>query len=847
MVTVSKKSLTAALALTLVGGCAPLLLSALPQGHKASQCVNDLVKKTDYSHSPTYKKYYDFYSKGINRGIKSGSMKPPILAKSSNPATPAEQQLLLPAMVCFSDETGPEVMAAFVNAMQNAAQGAWPGGGNNGNNPDYFITSRWSGTAGTPRNLMWSFIPDGVNIPDGIGEGAANNNLFAQMDAKFAAQGGRATWIARFTACFARWEQLTGLSYTRVTFGGNDWDDGAAFGAAGLAGARGDVRICGKTIDGVNGVLAYNFFPSDGDMVIDTADNWGSSTNFNRFLRDVVMHEHGHGTGVMHVCSNNAAFLMEPFVNTAFDGPQQDDIRANQRHYGDDYESNDTSGTASSLGALTVPQNVQYGSTPADATYPTMPIPANASQMSIRGNGDFDYYSFTVPAGTKVTATATPVGSSYDDNAQAGDGSCPSGSTTNALAADQLSIALYAANGTTQLATADAPAAGSAATTNTDYAAAGTYFVRVTEVGSPLQSQCYKLTLQTAVSNQPPVLNPIGNKSGNEGAFLTFTATASDPDAGQLLHYSISGGPSGSFINTNTGAFSWGINENDAPGTYTVTVTVTDNGSPALSDSETITLTANEVNVAPSLSGVPANNTVVNDGQTLSFTAVGSDTDIPAQTLTYSLPTAPLGATINPTTGVFSWTPTQAQFEANHTLSVRVTDAAGATATTTINLITQITTKTVKFDVSLDAWPMSRNSDHSLTAYIRNVGSPTDLQSIVVADPEEDGSFTGTVSGLYTGNYDVVIDGSQWLSDLQSNINFPTFGTAVGGTFALLSGDPIDDEIVQTDDYLALSFAFDTTPSDGAWNKDVDFNGDEIINTDDYLILSGNFDLTGDL
>jgi len=211
------------------------------------------------------------------------------------------------------------------------------------------------------------------------------------------------------------------------------------------------------------------------------------------------------------------------------------------------------------------------------------------------------------------------------------------------------------------------------------------------------------------------------------------------------------------------------------------------------------------------------------------------------------LPVAPLGATINPTTGVFSWTPTQAQFEANHTLSVRVTDAAGASTTTTINLITQITTKTVKFDVTLDAWPMSRNSDHTLTAFIRNVGSSTDLQSIGVSDPDEDGSFTGTVSGLYAGNYDVVIDGSQWLSDLQSNINFPTFGTAVGGTFALLSGDPIDDEIVQTDDYLALSFAFDTTPSDGAWNKDVDFNGDEIINTDDYLILSGNFDLTGDL
>ena len=31
-------------------------------------------------------------------------------------------------------------------------------------------------------------------------------------------------------------------------------------------------------------------------------------------------------------------------------------------------------------------------------------------------------------------------------------------------------------------------------------------------------------------ANQPPVLNPIGSKNVDEGAFLTFTVTASDPD-----------------------------------------------------------------------------------------------------------------------------------------------------------------------------------------------------------------------------------------------------------------------------------------------------------------------------
>ena len=135
----------------------------------------------------------------------------------------------------------------------------------------------------TPRALTWSFVPDGTSIPaaSGITGSAANSNLFSTMDTKFAALGGRATWIAQFQSVFDRWAALTGTSYTRITFGGNDWDDGAALhGSAGNA-SRGDIRISGRTLDGSSGVLAYNFFPSSGDMVIDTAESWGNSARSN--------------------------------------------------------------------------------------------------------------------------------------------------------------------------------------------------------------------------------------------------------------------------------------------------------------------------------------------------------------------------------------------------------------------------------------------------------------------------------------------------------------------------------------------------------------------------------------
>jgi PKD repeat protein len=93
----------------------------------------------------------------------------------------------------------------------------------------------------------------------------------------------------------------------------------------------------------------------------------------------------------------------------------------------------------------------------------------------------------------------------------------------------------------------------------------------------------------------------------------------------------------------------------------------------ALEDFEDVSVTVNEVNVAPVLSAIGAKS---GDELTLiAFTATATDDDVPAQTLTFSLSgSVPSGASIDSSTGIFSWTPTEAQGPGVYTIRIIVSD-----------------------------------------------------------------------------------------------------------------------------------------------------------------------------
>jgi probable HAF family extracellular repeat protein len=218
--------------------------------------------------------------------------------------------------------------------------------------------------------------------------------------------------------------------------------------------------------------------------------------------------------------------------------------------------------------------------------------------------------------------------------------------------------------------------------TPTEAQGPGTYGVTFTLTdGVATTTETLAITVNEV--NVAPVLAPIGNRTIDELQLLSFIATATDNDVpANSLTFSLENGvaglvPTGASINPTTGEFTWTPTEAQGPGSYTFDVVVTDNGSPILSDRETITVTVHEVNVAPVLA--PIGNQTIDERVLFTFTASATDADLPANSLSFSLENGlaglvPTGASINPTTGEFTWTPTEAQGPASYTFDVVVTD-----------------------------------------------------------------------------------------------------------------------------------------------------------------------------
>ena len=133
----------------------------------------------------------------------------------------------------------------------------------------------------------------------------------------------------------------------------------------------------------------------------------------------------------------------------------------------------------------------------------------------------------------------------------------------------------------------------------------------------------------------------------DEGQTLFIILSATDPDEDELTYYA-NNLPSGATFEGNV--FNWTPTYEQAGVYDNIEFGVSDGD---LYDSENITITVNNVNRAPVLD--PIGNKSVYENQTLTFVVTASDPD--GDNLTFSAWNLPSGASFDPDTQTFSWTP----------------------------------------------------------------------------------------------------------------------------------------------------------------------------------------------
>ncbi len=175
----------------------------------------------------------------------------------------------------------------------------------------------------------------------------------------------------------------------------------------------------------------------------------------------------------------------------------------------------------------------------------------------------------------------------------------------------------------------------------------------------------------TIVVNNPPVLDPIGDKLGVVGESYTYSTSASDLD-GDTITYQAEGLPPWASIDPVTGDITWEPRMVDLSN-RSVLSTIIANDMVGGIDSENVTFTANTL---PLFSEVIADKSVWVDG-VLNFTVAAYDRD--RDVITFELSGLPVGATIDPDTGEFFWTPTD-DIGSPFTATVTLRDSWGGEA-----------------------------------------------------------------------------------------------------------------------------------------------------------------------
>ncbi len=299
--------------------------------------------------------------------------------------------------------------------------------------------------------------------------------------------------------------------------------------------------------------------------------------------------------------------------------------------------------------------------------------------------------------------------------------------------------------------------------------------------------------------NPPPVIGSIADRTIDEETTVSVAVNVMDAnhDRSQINLQMLSG-PTGANFNSATGQFSWTPSEADGPGQFAVVLQATD--PDGATDTERFVINVLEVNLPPLLQ--TQQDLQIEPGDMITFFARATDPDLPANTLTYSLANnVPAGASIDPVTGLFSWTAPTEALNDDYQFALRVTDNGSPALSDTETF--RITVGGCPFQ-NLDKWRVNESG-----------GSDTGHGNVVAQDCSA-----------------VLSEGDSFSVTLETSVVIPENATEFSFTYAGLNIDTSDNSFINDAFEVALVDQFGNSLVEAyTIGRDAFFNVSEDVGT----------------
>ncbi|NNF55872.1 MAG: hypothetical protein HKN03_15700 [Acidimicrobiales bacterium] len=269
--------------------------------------------------------------------------------------------------------------------------------------------------------------------------------------------------------------------------------------------------------------------------------------------------------------------------------------------------------------------------------------------------------------------------------------------------------------------------------------------------GGVTVSEMFDITV-AEFDNPPTITNP-GPQTATESIPFSLTVVGDDPDS--PFTWSLDSAPPGMAIDPSSGEITWTPGETDGGTTPTVAVRIT-SGPASASTSFVISVAEAE---SPPVIVDPGPQTAT-EFSPFTLLMSGSDADLPAQTLSWSVVSGPAGFTIDPTTGLVGWTPSEAHGGTIQTAVIGLTTGAqtvtqsvsiSVTEDDQVPVVTAPPVASATTGVLFSAMPTAVDPDTPAVPLTWSLGGPGGIPPGMSIDPTSGLiSYTAPAAGPFT-------------------------------------------------------------------------------------------------